>query len=310
MSSYLSSRACGFDLEHMVKCPCSNSSTTTSNSSSPSSTLSESSHSPIAISTQKPRTLRKRPNQTYNEASALLSMASPNIFKIKYLSRRTNNLLPKFNEPPELISRFPVTGKFLLRHRPCSLTGLKITNSCQNAGEMKSIDDFDTESILIDGNEQGIDSIMGDCKPISQNHESNDNICYGYPMGLGFRVRNGVRALKNADDRNWWNIPMVDVGNSSPEAIGKCEKSPAGKKKKKAEEFRQGNFNSGDGQRLGLKLDYDGVLDDWADRGLPLPEEMWPSSSPGGDIHAMAANIDLFSDDGNLRQRPHGQKSS
>uniref|UniRef100_A0A0V0H243 Putative ovule protein n=1 Tax=Solanum chacoense TaxID=4108 RepID=A0A0V0H243_SOLCH len=63
------------DLE-IIKSP---STSWTSQSSSPSSTLSESSNSPIAISTRKPRTPRKRPNQTYNEAAALLSTVYPKI---------------------------------------------------------------------------------------------------------------------------------------------------------------------------------------------------------------------------------------
>ncbi|MFS7930841.1 hypothetical protein Hanom_Chr04g00348971 [Helianthus anomalus] len=54
MSSCLSSGACGFDLEHMVKWqPYGNSSTTISNMSSPSSTLSNSSNSLVTISNQK-----------------------------------------------------------------------------------------------------------------------------------------------------------------------------------------------------------------------------------------------------------------
>ncbi|KAK9055276.1 hypothetical protein SSX86_026358 [Deinandra increscens subsp. villosa] len=321
MSSCLSSRTCGFDLEHMIKWPCSR---TPSNPSSPSSTLSESSNSQTTISTQRTRTPRKRPNQTYNEAAALLSIASPNIFKIKHLSRKTTNL-PKFtkhhgnffNEPPELITD---DSGFLLRRRfmnnPCFLPELKVANSGRVSGDVESgcglsevsdgcLDDFDTGSILNEEIEQGIDSIMGDSKLIPENHELNGkigsgfNACYGYPIGLGFGVRNGLRALKNADERNWWDFPMVDVVNSSPADVGKCERSPVGKKKKKrVEEFRQGSFSSGDGKRLVLKLDYDGVLSEWADKGLPLPEEISHSSSPGGDIHTMAANIDLFSEDG------------
>ncbi|KAL8191548.1 hypothetical protein R6Q57_028279 [Mikania cordata] len=330
MPSCLSSRACGFNLEHMVKWPCSNSSRTSSNSSSPSSTLTELSNSPVPISDQKTRTPRKRPNQTYNEAAALLSMASPNIFKIKHLSKRTSNPFKFiknqynfFNEPPELISPVPLieNSGFLLRQRimnkPCSSTDLKFSSSCQIAGEIESItvsseisdgclDDFNTESILIEEIEQGIDSIMRDSQPISEKYESSDNLAYDfkieydYPMGLGFGVRNGVRALKKADHRNWWKFPMVDVVNTSPAVTEKCEKYQVGnKKKKKVEElgksesgFRHRNFNSGDmnlnsgnEQRIGLKLDYDGVLNGWADKGLPVPEEISPSSSPASDIN-------------------------
>ncbi|KAJ0788387.1 hypothetical protein HanPI659440_Chr05g0191091 [Helianthus annuus] len=294
MSSCLSSRACGFDLEHMVKWqPYGNSSrtTSTSNTSSPSSTLSNSSNSPVTISNQKPRTPRKRPNQTYNEAAALLSMASPNIFKIKHLTKRTTNLskftkhLDNFgNEPPELI----FFNSQIIK-KPCFLTDLKTINSCRLEQSKEYLDDFDTELILNDEIEQGIDSIMGDCTAISENHGTNDtvssefhNCCYGYPMGLGFGVRNRVRALKNADDRHWWKFPMVEVVNTSPAAIVNCERSPAGKKKKTVPL-----------RKLVLKLDYDGVLNDWAGKGSPVPEEI---------IHAKAANIDIFSEDGGWKE--------
>ncbi|XP_024965420.1 protein CHLOROPLAST IMPORT APPARATUS 2-like [Cynara cardunculus var. scolymus] len=346
MSSCLSSRACGFDLEHMVKWPCSTSGRTTSNSSSPSSTLSESSNSPTAISTRKPRTPRKRPNQTYNEAAALLSMACPNIFNTIHLTKRTSNL-PKqhcnfFNEPPELILPVIENSGFLLRQRimdkPCPLIEPKVVSSCQNSGEIKpnSVfvessdgydDDFDTESMLDEEMEQGIDSIMGDSNSILEIDESNGiiashfNTCYGYPMGLGFGgkpelnfgfvMRNGARALRKGDERNFGSFPTVKMVNISPPP----EKFPVGKKnnkKKKVEElmksgseFRQGNFNSGDeglsqgvGHQFILKLDYDAILNAWSDKGSPLPEETPQSASPGADIHARAAHIELFSENG------------
>ncbi|MFS7930840.1 hypothetical protein Hanom_Chr04g00348961 [Helianthus anomalus] len=72
------------------------------------------------------------------------------------------------------------------------------------------LDDFDTESILNDEIEQGIDSIMGDCTAISENHGTNDTV-------------------------------------TSPATIAKCERSLAGKKKKKTMQLR----------KLVLKLDYD-----------------------------------------------------
>ncbi|XP_076936716.1 protein CHLOROPLAST IMPORT APPARATUS 2-like [Bidens hawaiensis] len=293
MSSCLSSRACGFDLEHLVKWQISNnSSRTTSNSSSPSSTLSESSNSPITILNQKPRTPRKRPNQTYNEAAALLSMASPNIFRISNIPRFTKQHLPGFfDHPPELIMNN--SGGLLRRqftNKPCSLTDLKIHNSCQ---VHEFLDDFDAGSILNEEIEEGIDSIMGDCNSISGSHELIDNNCYGYPMGLGFGARNGVRALRNAGDQNRCNFTMVDVVNTSPPAvIGKC----VGKKKKKRVEDLM-RPKSEVRRALVLKLDYDAVLNDWADKESPVPKDMSHSSSSGRNIHAKAANIDLFSEE-------------
>ncbi|KAI3772127.1 hypothetical protein L6452_03302 [Arctium lappa] len=345
MSSCLSSRACGFDLEHMIKWPCSSTSgRTTSNSSSPSSTFSESTNSPITISTRKPRTPRKRPNQTYNEAAALLSMACPNIFSTIHLTNRTSNP-PKhhhrhfFNNPPELLLPFPVieNSGFLLRNmeKPCPLIiEPKVASSCPIETESSSVfvessdgygDDFDTESMLDEEMEQGIDSIMGDSNSVLEIDESNGVIAshfdtyYGYPMALGsvgkselnfgFVMRNGARVLRKGDERNLGGFPAVKMVNISPP---KSEKSPVGKKnnkKKKVEElmksgseFRQGNLNSGEesgiGKRFILKLDYDAVLNAWSDKGSPLPEEAPPSASSGADIHARAAHIDLFSENG------------
>ncbi|PWA46600.1 CCT domain-containing protein [Artemisia annua] len=333
MSSYLSSRACVLDLEHMIKWSYTNStSRTTSNSSSPSSTLSESSNSPLTIATRKPRTPRKRPNQTYNEAAALLSMACPNIFTSKNIPNFTTYHNSFFNKSPELISVFPMIENpgFLIRpksmEKPCFLIESKEAHLGQNGGEIESkcvyeemglgdecLDDFDTESILDEEIEQGIDSIMGESNSVKEKDSiRNDvNTCYGYPMGLGFGMRNGVRALRKCGDGNWANLPMVDVGSITPRAVEKCEKLGVGKKpkKKKMEElmksgsgFRHGSENLSrakeSGHGLGLKLDYDAVLNAWSDKGSPLPEEISLSSSSRGDVHARAANIDLFSING------------
>ncbi|GJY40367.1 hypothetical protein Tco_0427637 [Tanacetum coccineum] len=332
MSSYLSSRACVLDLEHMIKWSYTNStSRTTSNSSSPSSTLSESSNSPLTIATRKPRTPRKRPNQTYNEAVAMLSMACPNIFTSKNIPKLTTYHNSLFNNSPELISVFPMTENpgFLIRpksiEKPCFFMESKEANLGQNGGEIESkcvyeeigdegLDDYDTESILDDEIEQGIDSIMGESNLVKEKDSIRNDVdtCYGYPMGLGFGVRNGVRALRKCGDGNWSNLPMVDVGSITPRAVGKCDKSAVGKKTKKKklmEElmksgsgFRHGNDNlsceKGSEHGLGLKLDYDAVLNAWSDKGSPLPEEISSSSSSRSDVNARAANIDLFSKNG------------
>ncbi|CAI9286666.1 unnamed protein product [Lactuca saligna] len=73
---------------------------------------------------------------------------------------------------------------------------------------------------------------MGSSKSTIQNYKSSNNFslnlktCYAYPMGLGFGYnlefnfgfgrRNRVRALKNGDEGNLWNFPMVNVVNISP----------------------------------------------------------------------------------------------
>lgn len=217
--------------------------------------------------------------------------------------------------------------------KPCPLIEPKVASSCQISGEIESNsvfvesgdgyrDDFDTESMLDEEIEQGIDSIMGDSNSILEIDESNGiiashfNTCYGYPMALGFVekselnfgfvMRNGARALRKGDERNLGSFPTVKMVNISPPPT-KPEKSPVGKKKKKkveelmksGSEFRQGNFNSGEesgiGQRLILKLDYDAILNAWSDKGSPLPEETPQSASL---IHARAAHLDLFSENG------------
>ncbi|MFS7918462.1 putative transcription factor C2C2-CO-like family [Helianthus anomalus] len=428
-------RAYGFDIENVVKSP-SMTSSRNSHSSSPSSTLSESSNSPIAISNRKPRTPRKRPNQTYNEAAVLLSIACPKVFSNKNLTNKTNNL-SKFTtqkgiqngnsvyDPPELLLPFPVieNSGFLLRNpipkKPNSVFESKVAGSCQspeefeyqncnsgsNSMEMcdgfegvnlgatvrllpcdlevtgsslknnlfhknrvistsgpswpnitldpthaevsctdllnnKFEDDFDTESMLDEEIEEGIDSIMGSSNSTIETRELNNdsclnykpNTCYGYPLGLGFGgnlefnfgmgMKNGIRALKNGDDGNWWNFPTVNVADVSPRvavvAPVKVKKNPNEKKKKKKRveellkrseselelEFEQGNKNNGDGNgcKLLLKLNYDDVLNAWSDKGSPLPEEISGSESADGDIHTRLAQIDLFSESGGLRE--------
>ncbi|PPD66447.1 hypothetical protein GOBAR_DD36672 [Gossypium barbadense] len=189
MSSSCLGRTYALDLE-IIKSP------PTSTSSS-SSTLSDAINSPLAISTRKPRSPRKRPNQTYSEAAALLSTAYPYIFPAKTFAKP-----PKFTLPPPPSSLFPDSSSqlllfpfrhlhhsgFLLHHqspireKPSSLIDSKADTtswaSQTSSGEVSSHgggdsmetdyfntefqDDFDAESIILDEEtEQGIDSIMG-----------------------------------------------------------------------------------------------------------------------------------------------------
>ncbi|CAN8301583.1 unnamed protein product [Cochlearia groenlandica] len=181
--------AYSFELEKVKSPP--SSSTTTTRATSPSSTLSESSNSPLAISTRKPRTQRKRPNQTYNEAAALLSTAYPNIFS----SNNNNNMKKKTHsnsnfygfvsdndEASELLLPFESIEEpdFLFQNPIQSKSDLyfehKEVNSSSSGGggggrgeivESQNQFDFsdefvDAESILEEEiEERGIDSIIG-----------------------------------------------------------------------------------------------------------------------------------------------------
>ncbi|XP_027156352.1 protein CHLOROPLAST IMPORT APPARATUS 2-like isoform X1 [Coffea eugenioides] len=221
----------------------------TSQSSSPSSTLSESSNSPIAISTRKPRTPRKRPNQTYNEAAALLSTAYPKIFSTKHLTKPckfTKQQYPFSYEPSDLLLPFPVidNSSFLIHHPPV----LEKPNSypieqkmasscekpCQSPGEINSKmnfsevsddfnEDFDAESILDEEIEQGIDSIMGNLGVENEavdesntfcygTNTSQIGTCYGYPVGLGFGVNSeyGNFGMRNNHIRAFRNSDEGD----------------------------------------------------------------------------------------------------
>ncbi|KAF8033688.1 hypothetical protein BT93_C0072 [Corymbia citriodora subsp. variegata] len=254
MSSCLTggSRTYALDLD-IIKSP-TTSTRTSQTSSSPCSTISESSDSPLAICTRKPRTQRKRPNQTYNEAAALLSTVYPNIFSSKHLknhpreSAKSHQSQILADESSELLLPFRVvdddfgSGYLLPHHQPkqdkCfSQIEPKFSPSsekpCQSPGEneiqSKGSDldvcwegfqeDFDAESILDEEIEEGIiDSIMGNLSVdtnVSHRMLDSDPI-YGNRAPLGFGIRRGVSAWRDVSEVNWWNSPTVDVLEISP----------------------------------------------------------------------------------------------
>ncbi|XP_074556775.1 protein CHLOROPLAST IMPORT APPARATUS 2-like isoform X1 [Curcuma longa] len=209
MSSCLSGggggRTYGFDLD-LVKPPPPTSSRS-SNTTSPSSTLSESSNSALAISIKKARTPRKRPNQTYNEAAALLSTIYPNVFSTKGLKKLSKSSVRHFSfpEPSDLLlPPLPVLfdAAFLLRkphleepaaaaaqiefkHRfaadkDCrSPVGGSATCSFEPTSPEPFDDDFDAESILEEEVEEGIDSIMGNLSVSTPSEQDNSGELLG-----------------------------------------------------------------------------------------------------------------------------------
>ncbi|KAI3416702.1 CCT domain-containing protein [Psidium guajava] len=243
---------------------------TSQTSSSPCSTISESSNSPLAICTRKPRTRRKRPNQTYNEAAALLSTVYPNIFSSKHLTNHPSESAKSHqifaDESLELLLPFRVvdddygSGYLLPHHQPkqekCfSQVEPKFSpfceKPCQSPGEneiqSKGSDlddcregfqeDFDAESILDEEIEEGIiDSIMGN---LSVDTNVSHRMLYSDPMygnhaSLGFGIRRGVSAWRDVSEVNWWNFPTVDVLEISPK-LSRSSNSAEKKKRRKVE---------------------------------------------------------------------------
>lgn len=174
-------------------------------------------------------------------------------------------------------------------------------------------EDFDAESILDEEIEEGIDSIMGNLRVSNENVDvwSNKD---GNRMGLHFGdkfhfgvengMRKGISALRNCDERNWWIFPIVDMLQISPRLNHnnlkvsyskpkvKLNSNSGEKKKKKMEkkavelkrnpESVQENSIPLPNSGLLLKLNYEGVLDAWSDRGSPFSEEL--RGSEGNNI--------------------------
>lgn len=351
MSSCLSGggRAYRSDLE-IIKSP-----TTSwiSNSSSPSSSLSESTNSLLAISTRKPRTPRKRPNQSYNEAASILSTAHPKIFPSKHLKIPCKLTKSSFEiesrfllEPSELLIRpfqFIDSSGFLLPifEKPRFLTRPKSAEkSCQSPGEIDSDrssleicddshQDFDAEMILDEDIEEGIDSIMGNLNMKNEsttdtNHDKTMPIktfCYGYPIGLGFDygfgVRRESRAMRNVDEEDdWWRFPSVVDINLAKNRIEKKKKveikNLESSKENAASNILPNQENStcktAHGEsipqpnaRLFLNLNHDSILDAWSDKDSPFSGDSPVSNTAGNDVQVRLAQIDLFSENGGVR---------
>ncbi|XP_056166832.1 protein CHLOROPLAST IMPORT APPARATUS 2 isoform X1 [Syzygium oleosum] len=263
MSSCLSGggRTYQFDLEIISKSrwvSASRASSPPSSSSSPASTLSESSNSPISISTRRTRTPRKRPNQIYNEAAALLSTVYPNIFSAKHLEkpRKFANFEDYFSdESSDLLLPLPgfEAASFLLRQPVPAKSDPRIEPKCSprfpenQCGNIKSIskspqlddefndgDEFDAESILDEETGEGIDSILGNLSAsAAASDEAEATASYGIPVGLGFGTRKGIRPLKRVGEASWWNFSTVDVVEISPKLNNRASDSNLVDKKQK-----------------------------------------------------------------------------
>ncbi|CAA7060321.1 unnamed protein product [Microthlaspi erraticum] len=243
-SSCLSGGAAySFELETMKSPP---SRAASHNTPSPSSTVSESHSPPLAIATRKPRTRRKRPNQTYDEAEALLSTAYPNIFSSRNktpsnpLFLGSKSPLSDYDEASELLLSFEST-EFLFNpmiqtkqeqsfERKEVNTGAETDDS--DVTRFGIFDDFDAESILDEEIEEGIDSIMGNIESSDgvnhgesgfsgRNHQRAEEVMMNPWYGFGFagKFKSGLglkNSLRDDDDVDWCRFPTVEFEQISP----------------------------------------------------------------------------------------------
>ncbi|KAL0763223.1 hypothetical protein Bca101_079374 [Brassica carinata] len=199
------------------------------NTPSPSSTISESNSPPFTISTRRPRTRRKRPNQTYNEAAALLSTAYPNIFSSKRntLFLGIKSPLSDYEEASQLLLPFDTIEEVFnpaIQTEPYQFLEKKEFSFNSEVTRFESLDDFDAEPIILDEEEieEGIDSFMG-------SNESNDggecttmpwygsSIGFGFPgnFPLGLGLRSSLRE-NDDDDASLCRYPTVELKHISP----------------------------------------------------------------------------------------------
>ncbi|EEE56300.1 hypothetical protein OsJ_05375 [Oryza sativa Japonica Group] len=202
--------------------------------SSPSSTLSEasntSSSSATSVSLKRARAPRKRPNQAYNEAAALLASIHPSVFPVK--------------KSPKTASRPPtrqLSGLSAVAFRefrdPAPLSPAS-PHTTDEPGELDFDDDcfLDVDEAAADGAAGGIDGIMGSLTVETNTAAattSDDSILSSsgihpylrslmvvglagrFELGLGSRHGarpNLNRALKRRDDDGaWWMWPAVPV---------------------------------------------------------------------------------------------------
>ncbi|VVB11453.1 unnamed protein product [Arabis nemorensis] len=208
----------------------------------------------FAISTRRPRTRRKRPNQTYDEAAALLSTAYPTIFSSSSSNTKhksveissgyddaSSHLLVPFQESDFLFnpSVLMKSEYHLFEHHDDKEVNL-------GSDEWEAANWF---GIFNEEIEQGIDSFMGNIESARSCHQSIGRLVemIRNPFSMGLR-----NALRENDDTNLCRFPTVQFEQISPSE----QISPL------------------------LKLDYDGVLEAWSDKDSPFSDNILAS-----DLH-------------------------
>ncbi|MQL70268.1 hypothetical protein Taro_002571 [Colocasia esculenta] len=266
MSSFPSGggRAYGMDLDAVVRSWSSSPTTSawSTHSSSPSSTLSESRSHPLAISTKRGRAPRKRPNQAYNEAAALLATACPNVFSAKGLlemwKKKSNSHFYAEPNADLLLPSCPVLGDagFLLQEyvprehrllrepsRPTSSSERSWTCPSSTSIDFQGpnspaevSDGLDADSIL-DEVAEGIDSILGNLDMNSNGASSSNQVApylwnpTAYGQGDWKNMTGALR--RGSQDGEWWRCRTVEVLEITPELNIAPAVPPSTKKKKK-----------------------------------------------------------------------------
>ncbi|XP_039130723.1 protein CHLOROPLAST IMPORT APPARATUS 2 isoform X2 [Dioscorea cayenensis subsp. rotundata] len=275
---------------------------------SPSSTLCD-----ITISTKKPRAPRKRLNQSYSEAAALLSAIHPGIFPSSTLPKLRHSLSFPFSESSNLLLPPPPNPpKLLLQSPKPNPSGTHSPTFSFSTSIHDDDDDFNPTSMLHEQISEGIDTILGN--PSSTASIDSQPSC-PYTICLNAYIASLIyhaRALRRRDaDGDWWSSPRVAVQDLIP----KPRQSEKNKKKSNSNssnssppstttrsatrstttttttttKSREESITGG----LNLKLNFEGVLKEWSPRGSPFGDS-GASPESSGDVLTRLAHIDLF----------------
>ncbi|KAF8735730.1 hypothetical protein HU200_014445 [Digitaria exilis] len=227
-------------------------------SAAASSTLSEASNassssatsSVASLSLKRPRTPRKRPNQTYNEAAALLASMYPSVFPVARGAEEPPPRLlglasaladrPRLLRPPPAVPSSFATRRRLPRHPDAA--------AADELGELDFDDDdgFDADSILCGVDEsaaEGIDGIMGklsmennvaDVASVSSDLPRSKMHSYLRSLMVLGLQRNINQALKGHNvDPEWWMCPAIPVKDIAPPPLVPLVAKPTVSEKKK-----------------------------------------------------------------------------